>query len=822
MMPNVADLSHEDALKYRSDLVKRELELESEAISVAQERAAESSAKLGVVDGSKTMKREIEKLVEDVARRLTKWEEAHHRGSPPAALKYIKALDVKAVAYIALRTCIEGLGGSGPDDGMPLTTASTRAASRVKEAIDFENFARANKPLMKKMDSQLAASCSNRHRRAVVRAGMRAAEFEGLEWGHKDTLTLGFTLVQCVIEATGLFEIEMVYAGKSSRKNLLSPTDAFHELISRADAMDPILSPFRLPMVIPPKPWDDAYTGGYLDPATPQVSLVRTRRRAIAAILDSADLSDVLHAVNAVQATPWRINNKVLQVFEQLHVEGLVSRLMCSAQKPPFPEKPWGDDQEPSADELRDWKLKAKEAHMAIRKWSSKRLSQHQKLILAKQFEGEEAIYFPHSLDFRGRVYPVAGMGSVNPQGDDGGKALLEFARGKELTEQGVDWLFIHAANCFGIDKVSLDDRLLWANMNLPLILNAAENPLTSAEWHKADKPWQFLAVCFEISAYLRNPEGFVSHLPVSVDGSCSGLQHFGAMMRCEKTAAAVNLKQTGDTPADVYSVVLRRVSELVEESDSPEAREWCTRLSRNIVKQPVMTTPYGVTPRGMVGQIMENSRKLVGKGQMEDFKDIDVAEASLWLAPLVQSAISTEISAAERAMSWLNHVSATLAEENLPLLWVTPVGFPVLQDYRMQNKRDVRVLWAGKRLKLRLSTDTDRISKRRQAQGAAPNFVHSLDAAHLMVTVSNCMDYGMEDFAVVHDSFGCHANDIPLLSAVLREAFVALYSKDILGDLYSQVLSQVPGHVAENISPPPAMGNLDLTCVRDSDFFFA
>src|SRR3546814_14050283 len=70
----------------------------------------------------------------------------------------------------------------------------------------------------------------------------------------------------------------------------------------------------------------------------------------------------------------------------------------------------------------------------------------HQGLWVARKFAPEDAVYFPHELDFRGRVYPIPVFGP-SPQGSDFQKALIEFADGMPLGEEGRRWLLIHIAN---------------------------------------------------------------------------------------------------------------------------------------------------------------------------------------------------------------------------------------------------------------------------------------------------------------------------------------------------------------------------------------
>lgn len=49
------------------------------------------------------------------------------------------------------------------------------------------------------------------------------------------------------------------------------------------------------------------------------------------------------------------------------------------------------------------------------------------RLLLAKHFENDY-LYFPHNMDFRGRVYPISPH--LNHMGDDINRGILKFAKG--------------------------------------------------------------------------------------------------------------------------------------------------------------------------------------------------------------------------------------------------------------------------------------------------------------------------------------------------------------------------------------------------------
>ena len=95
------------------------------------------------------------------------------------------------------------------------------------------------------------------------------------------------------------------------------------------------------------------------------------------------------------------------------------------------------------------------------------------------------------------------------------------------------------------------------------------------------------------------NPEEFISHTPIHVDGSCNGMQHYAALGRDDRGARQVNLADS-EKPGDVYTAILKLViSEIENEQDSnmlEVAHSLKEHVTRKIIKQTVMTSVYGVT----------------------------------------------------------------------------------------------------------------------------------------------------------------------------------------------------------------------------------
>jgi len=172
--------------------------------------------------------------------------------------------------------------------------------------------------------------------------------------------------------------------------------------------------------------------------------------------------------------------------------------------------------------------------------------------------------------------------------------------------------------------------------------------------------------------------------------------------------------------------------------------------------------------------------------------------------------------------MDWLKDAAKVAASTQLPVRWTTSAGFMALQDYREAVGTEVDFVTLGRRYRVMLQQDGDKLNTRKQALGISPNFVHSLDAAHLMRTVLFCVQDGITDFAMIHDSYGVHAGKAATLRDNLREAFVEQYSQPVLEQFRNELLAQLPPEKHAELPPLPVMGDLDLQQVRQSEYFFA
>jgi len=258
------------------------------------------------------------------------------------------------------------------------------------------------------------------------------------------------------------------------------------------------------------------------------------------------------------------------------------------------------------------------------------------KLNQSNQFKDFEKIYFPYNIDFRGRAYPVPPH--LSNIGSDLCRGMLTFAESKPLGPRGLYWLKVHLANLAGNDKISFDDRAAFTDNNMENVRACVEDPFGENRWWMTlDDPFQAMATCHEIVNAINSgsPETYACSLPVHMDGSCNGLQHYAAIGRDTIGGKAVNLLP-GDKPQDVYSgvmqEVIKRVADEAErlldiDESNPEtltknerkalANHRAARLvngliDRGVVKRTVMTSVYGVTYIGAKKQIQEKIEEKV------------------------------------------------------------------------------------------------------------------------------------------------------------------------------------------------------------------
>lgn len=450
-------------------------------------------------------------------------------------------------------------------------------------------------------------------------------------------------------------------------------------------------------------------------------------------------------------------------------------------------------------------------------------------------------VYFPVDMDHRGRIYSKPAF--LHTQGPDYMKALLEFSNPVPIdTPEARQWLAVAGANAAGQDKIGLADRLAWVEANEPMILACAVDPLANMDWAKQDEPFMFLRFCLEWAGLKEHGYGFLSRMPIHLDATCSGLQHYSAMLRDDIGGQSVNLK-AGLPRQDIYGDVARRVREKLQarvdadDDDAYQAQLWLDfGIDRKITKRQVMVVPYAATIRSCFEYTEQAAEEKVRAGALAPWdttgEAAEIASARRKAVKLLSDTIWTSISEVvvkgREAMEWLraagmeyakvqNKDKTTTGEEKA-LSWVTPDGFTVYhKELDTKDRKIETVLDGTTRLTIRINEETESLDTRSMGSAIAPNFVHSMDAALLRMSVVKGLERGITDYAMIHDSFGTHAGNIGrFLNECIKPAFIELYAdNDVLLDLRDQMPDI-------ELPPVPTKGSLDLNEVLGSEFFFS
>lgn len=736
-------------------------------------------------------------------------------GRAASAATLVSSLEPSVAAVIALRVVLNQITRQ-----RTYTSAAVGLGRAIEDEIRIRTYEENNPNLLHVVMKDLEErSSSYTYKRKKL---IEAAKRDGLEWHdwtQRERLLVGNALIDLTIKYTGLLT-HKISTTRGKKKRLLLPSETTMKAIQDLTAFKEVLKPEFYPCIAKPKDWTTPYSGGYHTHHVKPLTLVKTQNHNYLGELEHFDMPYVYGAVNAMQNTAFKVNTFVLDTLREVWDTGIHIPTLPPSENYPLPAKPL--DIATNKEARTAWKRQAVIIYQENNRLDSKRLLLRKTIEIADKFRDEEALHMVYQLDFRGRIYAVPGY--LNPQGPDFAKGLLTFAEGKPIDESAACHLAIHGANAFGYDKASLQLRVDWVLEHEELILACAADPLGNLWWAKeASSPFQFLAFCKEWAGWCEQGEGFVSHLPVAADGSCNGLQHFAAMLRSTTTGKEVNLLPS-DEPQDIYQRVADRVTDKLKEMPDDElAVKWLEfGVTRGCTKRPCMVLPYGGKQYSFSDFVMDHLNSEKAKGNMHPFGE-NAFKACTLLARVIWKSIGEVVHAATDAMAWLQKAARVATAEGLPIRWNTPVNFPVLQAYKQTKPYRIETKLLGVAFRPMLHKDTGKIDKTRQSNGISPNFVHSIDASHMMITIDVAKQCGIESFAMVHDSYGTHAADAEQLWWCLRKAFVEMYTQtDVLEDFREDLLAVLPKDKAGDIPPAPEKGSLDISKVEDSVFFFA
>lgn len=769
---------------------QRELEAHSEGIRRLRERtkiAEDRTYASATVYGSAFLNNGLEHITKEIGDRITKISSGW-ASDKAAAVVAIKACDPSILALITAKGTLDVLGVRRLE--FPTYAAvTTHIGSLVYHQILLDNFASENKDLFESSGKYLHKNKGYSYRVQQYRAAMRRHKVEPLKWPPSVRHLVGAWLLDRLAEATGWITTRIINTGPKRVQTVVCYQPEFlkakEALMQRAEAFAACL----WPMLCEPNDWTDSHKGGYLTNELRKLTtLVRSKTPGSKPGCLVVRGSQALLMLNRLQKVPYVINRKILDIANFCMEHRItVGKFRAEEPMPPPPKPdPWetASDEERLAYRRARTEIEDRNSGLAQRNYRTT-----EAVFVANKYQ-DETFWTPWSFDFRGRVYPIPT--SLSPQGTDFDKSLIYFKDEGPVNEW---WLAFQVATTYGLDKATMSDRQEWVTNNIDLITRIASDPEgTIPEWSKAEEPWCFLAAANEYYQCVITKEKNTSGLPVSVDATCSGLQHLSALALDRTAAEMVNVLPT-PKPSDGYAIVAQ-----VAKTQLPEHLHHL--INRKLTKRTVMTTPYGVTESSARDYIRQELKGVaLERGELQSI-----------VKAVYRYAVRKVFTGPCASMAFIQKAASDyIRQGNSQIRWITPSGFEVVQEYRKNESKPVNTRLLGTRIQTWLNKDWEQreIDLNKAKTAASPNLIHSLDASLLHLVFAEWS----KPFTVIHDCILGRSCDMDEMGKAIRDKFVEIYSQPVLRNWAEQLGVEFDESVMQN--------TLDINDVQNSSYFF-
>lgn len=585
---------------------------------------------------------------------------------------------------------------------------------------------------------------------------------------------------------------------------------------------------FPEPMITKPVDWcfiDGELKGGY---ETYQYEMVRFRGK----VDYNKYPQNIFDAVNAVQSVPWVVNKEMVEIIGKEitfpNVEDYVK-----SEYPTIDPAIWSKEKEYLTEEevaqianyfkeVEIYKAEKSDFESEVGKYRAVKLA----LNIAEMYQDYEEIYFPHSYDFRGRVYPIP-VG-LSPQGSDAVKSMIDYKHGETLNERGKQWAYAYLASLYGDDKLPFLERV------------SRGHELMDYNWKQAEEPFQFLSHQLELKKLEKDPN-YKFKGRVHLDACNSGSQFTSAMTGdidgCRATNVTPTIIDEEQSRQDAYILVGEKAlaitnsmlnkKDVDKEEELTFFRDLLIEKGRKVCKTPVMVSNYGGTEGGRSELVWDMMREL-----KVDRKFITKQNAALFSKIIGQSIVGV-LHGGKAFESYIHSMSAILTKQNQPTTWTTGDGFFVVHVKKKEGVgTQISCLLPGSRkvttlLKKRYLNE---ISARKMKSAISPNYVHSLDAELLRRVLLKTVEEGILNTDWIHDSFGCLPNHVDRLLELTKLEFIELMKSKPLEKLDEELRSQIEKSkpnlkLLDKIKLPnlsKSKETFDIEMVMQSEWFFS
>lgn len=324
-------------------------------------------------------------------------------------------------------------------------------------------------------------------------------------------------------------------------------------------------------------------------------------------------------------------------------------------------------------------------------------------------------------------------------------------------------------------------------------------------------RPFDMYAVCLVeakklIKESLEENEALLAANPITEAEEAEWIAHETFMLDPDvpKEEKVIELERWKTDPACAgpYKFKIRKEIEAAK-----AVQELGGEYDRNVIKRQVMTLGYSATLFGFASQIREDwidgytDEVIRGVRTEHPFGEDYGFAASNFLAGIHMKAIKSTLSSVERGMEYIVHVASVLAANNQQVQFVSRMGFPNFQNYRLTQSATQKLMGRDNVTNIYATISerayrkpTLKINPRKVNSGSAPNLVHNTDSTLLLQTMLNCADdRGVNNLMVIHDSFSTTAADARDLYEAVREEFIMLFDQyDLYEDFRKQAINQL------------------------------
>ena len=767
--------------------LQRELDARSEAIKRLRERtrnAEERCYASSTVYGSAFINKGLELITNEISSKLHRVSQGWVQEKAQAVIP-LKDCDPAVLALITAKGVIDILGVRRIEH-LTYQAATTHIGTLVYHQVMLDQFCGKHPDLFNKARLHIHDHKGYSYKVQRYRAVMRNNDVEPLRWPASIRHLVGGWLLNCLAESTGWVATRTVFRAPKDSPTYLTYQPEFlkakEALLAQAEAFAGCM----WPMLCEPNDWSEEFKGGYLTNDLRKLTrLIRTRIPRRCLLLQD---SKALVMLNLLQKVPYRINDRVLELANFCMEQRLtVGKFRAEEPTPPPPKpEPWETASEEDKLSYRRMRTEIEDQNSAL---AQKNYRTTEALYVANKYK-KDTFWIPWSFDFRGRVYPIPT--SLSPQGTDFDKSLIYFEEEGSVNEW---WLAFHVATTYGLDKAPMNERIDWVNKNhdfLSLVANDPEG--TISEWSSAEEPWCFIAAAIEYYQCVIKGTKKTSGLPCSVDATCSGLQHLSALALDRTAAEMVNVVPT-DKPSDGYKIVAEKAKEILPE-------HLHDHITRKVTKRTVMTTPYGVT---------ENSARDYIRQELKGI-ELEKGELQQIVKAIYRYGVRKVFDGPCRSMEFIQKVAGERIKSGATTIeWITPSGFPVVQEYRRNEAETVNTKLLGQRVRCELLKEWEerQIDLQKAKTAASPNLIHSLDAALLHLVFAEWS----APFTVIHDCVLGRSCDMDSMGSAIRDKFVEIYSQPVLKDW--------SGQLGVDFDESVMLNTLDINDVQQSAYFF-